>query len=210
MKTERKNLINFPNLKETLLDLRKNKQLSYQKMAEFFNSTGYKCSSRLIRDLCQDVIGDVKRSRTGKNNSFYGKSHAQQTKELISSIRIQKQLSKGHKNPMYGKKGEQCPAWRGGFSSRQAVFYASKEWQEKRLEIMNRDNFECSLCHNSVSNKHGGLNVHHIMPISVFWEGRLENDNLITLCVLCHKQTFGKEKEFEILFQDIVRTHMRI
>lgn len=36
------------------------------------------------------------------------------------------------------------------------------------------------------------------------------NNNLITLCINCHKETFGKESKMAMLFQDIVRTHRRL
>lgn len=84
------------------------------------------------------------------------------------------------------------------------------EWTSKRKEIMERDDFRCVLCGADASNKHNFFNVHHIEPLSISWEKRLANNNLVTLCVSCHKNTFGKEQEMISLFQDIVRTHRRL
>jgi hypothetical protein len=54
-------------------------------------------------------------------------------------------------------------------------------WQRKRLEIMQRDNFACTLCSDSKST----LNVHHWEYKGEPWD--VENDNLSTVCVSCHE-----------------------
>lgn len=54
-------------------------------------------------------------------------------------------------------------------------------WQKKRLEIMNRDNFSCTCCGNNEST----LNIHHKSYKNNPWE--VDNDQLVTVCVLCHK-----------------------
>lgn len=65
-------------------------------------------------------------------------------------------------------------------------FYKSKQWQEKRAEIVSRDIFcqRCKIKFNIFTYEH--LEVHHIEPLSVKWEKRLQNDNLICLCKQCH------------------------
>ena len=62
--------------------------------------------------------------------------------------------------------------------------YAEKlkdpRWQNKRLEVLNRDNFTCRMC----ADKKTQLDIHHfeygINPWSV------KNSSLITLCKHCH------------------------
>lgn len=55
------------------------------------------------------------------------------------------------------------------------------EWQKKRLEILNRDNFTCRLCGDTETTLH----VHHFEYSKVFpWN--IESDKLITLCEYCH------------------------
>lgn len=69
-------------------------------------------------------------------------------------------------------------------------------WQRKRLEIMQRDDFKCTKCGTT-----SDLNVHHLryIPGRSPWE--YEDEDLITLCGTCHKQTHEdmerKEKEQE-------------
>lgn len=64
-------------------------------------SSGFKFSKEQKEKMSQQ--------RKGENNAFYGKKHSEKTKKTISSIRIDKRLSKGENNPMYGLKGELSP-----------------------------------------------------------------------------------------------------
>jgi len=211
MKKEVKKLFeDFPNLIDLLKKLRQSDEMSYESISNYFNGLGYKCSRKLIERLYKKYKIDSKRTREGNKNSFYNKSHSEETKEKISKNKIAGEKTKGNKNPMFGKKGILSPVWKGGNSSRQVYFYSSPEWASKRFEIMSMDCFTCMLCGETANKKNGFLNVHHIIPLSVDWEQRLENNNLITLCVSCHKNTFGKEQEMISLFQDIVRTHRRL
>ena len=73
-----------------------------------------------------------------------------------------------------------------------ARFRSSGEWTAKSAEIRDRDGYLCQAClreyrgtmrrYNSV-----GISVHHIIPLAVAWEKRLDDDNLITLCGLHHE-----------------------
>lgn len=56
-------------------------------------------------------------------------------------------------------------------------------WQKKRLEILNRDNWECSICHC----KKKTLHIHHkkYLPNCDPWD--YENKLLQTLCYECHE-----------------------
>ena len=67
-------------------------------------------------------------------------------------------------------------------------FYNSKAWKDKREEIKSLDKGICQRC----LIKFGivtieNLEVHHIEPLTTKWERRLQNDNLITLCLQCHR-----------------------
>lgn len=55
-------------------------------------------------------------------------------------------------------------------------------WQNKRLEILQRDGFTCQLC----GSKDKPLNVHHIFYKKDVNPWDYENDDLITLCEHCH------------------------
>jgi hypothetical protein len=55
-------------------------------------------------------------------------------------------------------------------------------WQRKRLEILNRDNFQCQIC----EDKETTLHIHHkeYIPGKNPWE--YEDSNFITVCEDCH------------------------
>ena len=55
-------------------------------------------------------------------------------------------------------------------------------WQKKRLEIMNRDEFQCKMCFS----KENSLVVHHKVYYSKTKAWEYEDYLLITLCEKCH------------------------
>lgn len=106
--------------------------------------------------------------------------------------------------------GVLCPSWKGGTSTKRAIFYASDSWKDIRLKVFSRDNFTCKQCGFTPKNERNTLNAHHIVPLYVNWDLSLDMNNIITLCTDCHKKTFSKEKELIPFFQDIVRTSRRL
>lgn len=78
-------------------------------------------------------------------------------------------------------------------------FYKSKAWQEKRDEIVERDNNECQHCKAKgkvYCGQMGTLEVHHIQHLKDRKDLALENKNLITLCSACHNVEH-EEKGFQ-------------
>lgn len=72
-------------------------------------------------------------------------------------------------------------------------FRSTYIWQRKREEIKERDLYLCRACMDENLNERieynsEDLSVHHIVPLSVDYSLRLENDNLITLCDRHHKE----------------------
>ena len=61
-----------------------------------------------------------------------------------------------------------------------AALLLSPLWQRKRLEILQRDNFTCTLCTDSRTTLH----VHHTAYKGNPWD--IPNDQLQTLCEHCH------------------------
>ena len=71
-------------------------------------------------------------------------------------------------------------------------FRSSRIWQRKREEIKERDLYLCRACAENIpptirQYNYEELEVHHIVKLADDYERRLDNDNLITLCVLHHK-----------------------
>ena len=66
-------------------------------------------------------------------------------------------------------------------------FYKSSAWEKKRLEILERDNYECQVC------KEGGgfapaTTVHHLKHLEDRPDLALDNDNLVSVCAACHNR----------------------
>jgi len=60
----------------------------------------------------------------------------------------------------------------------------TKAWKEKRLFVLERDNYTCQLCNRKLSSKK--LHVHH-KDENKYKEVE-EVDYLVTLCRACHRQ----------------------
>jgi hypothetical protein len=66
-------------------------------------------------------------------------------------------------------------------------------WQKKRLEIFQRDNFECQHCHETSIT----LNIHHLKYIKGNNPWEYDNKYLLTLCEDCHEIDYQYRKEAE-------------
>lgn len=77
-------------------------------------------------------------------------------------------------------------------STKAYKFRSTIEWQDKRQEIKERDNFVCQICIRNLYEPErqyetDNLSVHHAIPIENDWEKRLDDDNLITSCDRHHE-----------------------
>jgi len=71
------------------------------------------------------------------------------------------------------------------------------KWQKKRLEIMERDGFQCQCCYS----KEETLAVHHKKYIKGNMPWEYHSDLLITLCNECHCMIHEEQKnENELLY----------
>lgn len=74
-------------------------------------------------------------------------------------------------------------------------FYFSTAWRKKRLEILERDNFECVMCREEgrvTTGKDTTLEIDHIKELDDYPELALEDTNLRTLCRRCHNVRHGR------------------
>jgi 5-methylcytosine-specific restriction endonuclease McrA len=93
--------------------------------------------------------------------------------------------------------GPNHPNWQGYSEG-----YYGKNWPEQRQKRLEKDGYECVVCGISQEehkSRHGrGLDVHHIQPIEDFrgentldWETANRIENLLSLCIPCHKKWEG-------------------
>lgn len=57
------------------------------------------------------------------------------------------------------------------------------EWQRKRLEIMERDEWKCCLCNDETKQLH----VHHLYYDNELKMWEYDNEVMVTVCATCHK-----------------------
>lgn len=93
----------------------------------------------------------------------------------------------GDKNGMYGKRGSEVPNWKGGCTPERQAFYISEEWKNACSVVYKRDGAKCARC--GVAGK---LHVHHVISFSVK-EKRADVNNLVLLCVKCHRFVHSKK-----------------
>lgn len=85
-------------------------------------------------------------------------------------------------------------------------FRSSKAWIDARAIVLDRDYHLCRLCFDGTfgdyRKSYGAkipLEVHHIEPLSVAFDKRIDLDNLITLCPVHHKMSDRDEVPREFL-----------
>lgn len=86
------------------------------------------------------------------------------------------------------------------------AFYNSKEWKHKRLQILERDLYECQECRERLrlaavegrklygedAKIRRATEVHHIKELKDYPTLGLNDDNLISLCARCHNDKHGR------------------
>lgn len=79
----------------------------------------------------------------------------------------------------------------------------SKAWKDIRIKILIRDKYRCKIC-----NANKKLEIHHIIPVSIKEELALDVNNLICLCINCHRRLRYKELVFSSLFKKLIKNEL--
>jgi hypothetical protein len=75
--------------------------------------------------------------------------------------------------------------------------YRDSRWQQKRLEIMERDKWTCQSCGKSGDGV--TLNVHHAYYVSGRKPWEYENELLVTYCENCHELRHATYQQLQML-----------
>ena len=97
----------------------------------------------------------------------------------------------GQANPMFGKRGEQTPNWKGGVTPERQSLYLSQEWKQAVSIVWKRDNATCQRC-GTTKQYSVTFHVHHIVSFAMK-ELRTDPNNLILLCDKCHRWVHSKK-----------------
>lgn len=94
----------------------------------------------------------------------------------------------GPENGMYGRVGEKNPNWKGGVTPERQAVYSSRAWANVVKSVWARDHGVCKRCGATPRKVH----IHHIIGFAVE-SSRCDINNLVTLCVPCHRYVHSRE-----------------
>lgn len=80
-------------------------------------------------------------------------------------------------------------------------FRNSTSWKSKTEEIKIRDKYLCQICLSNNIFNYKQIEIHHIIPLSIDWQKRLDNYNLIALCNTCHRLAETNKIDKELLLR---------
>lgn len=131
--------------------------------------------------------------------TFWMKKHGIPRRSTSETRQIKHWGASGSDNPMWNKKGELNPRWKGGITSERQSFYLSSEWKTACAAVWKRDNATCQRCALYKSESPDvPFHIHHIESFQIV-EKRADVSNLILLCEICHHWVHSKKntnKEF--------------
>jgi 5-methylcytosine-specific restriction endonuclease McrA len=110
----------------------------------------------------------------------------------ISAVRALKRWGVvGEANPMFGKRGAECPRYIDGSSPERQRMYSRSEGFQFLQDVYRRDNWTCARCGEKKGGKRS-LAAHHLKPWAGHPELRFDMSNVVSLCVRCHLWVHSK------------------
>jgi len=92
----------------------------------------------------------------------------------------------GSDNPMWNRRGELNPSWKGGVTPERQAFYTSDEWRIACSAVWKRDKATCRRCGlTKMEHADTPMHIHHIVSFADK-DLRAEITNLVLLCEVCH------------------------
>lgn len=99
--------------------------------------------------------------------------------------------------------GENHYMWKGGITPLNRKIRHSLEYRIACADSKKRDNYICQMPGCGV--RGGDLHSHHVKSFVGHPDLRFEINNLITLCVSCHRRVNRNEEKYEELFINIIK-----
>ena len=117
---------------------------------------------------------------------YWLKKHGIKTRNVSEARKIKYWGLSGSDNPMWNRRGELNPRWKGGISPERQRFYSSYEWKAACSKVWVRDKAECQRCNLKKDDQSDmPFHIHHIEPFDNI-KLRAEVSNLVLLCEVCH------------------------
>jgi 5-methylcytosine-specific restriction endonuclease McrA len=146
----------------------------------------------------QRSTGDIAREFgvTDASVLFWLRRHEIARRDVSAARKVKHWGCCGATNPMWGKKGALCANWKGGATPERQRFYESQEWKSACRAVWCRDDARCRRCGRHISEfvkpRRSPLHVHHIVSFADT-SRRADVDNLVLLCVACHRFVHSKQ-----------------
>jgi 5-methylcytosine-specific restriction endonuclease McrA len=151
--------------------------------------------SEKISNGMKKYIADNPGIRSGENNSFFGKTHTDETKQYLKETKLGKwsySAEQKNKQTENTPRRENHPNWQGGIANGE---YGPEFNKLLKLEIKESYNFTCQLC--NITNT--DLDIHHID----YDKNNNISANLIPLCKTCHGKTNYNRNRWKGLLTEI-------
>ena len=139
----------------------------------------------------QNLKGDDNHMRQpGVVNPFLGRRHTAETRKRISERALadsgRSARVTGAKNPMYGRRGKDASAWRGGRTPHYLQGRTRCELRQWRERVLARDGHRCRIC-----GRTDDVEAHHLLSYLKYPDLRAVDDNGVVLCTWCHARLDG-------------------
>ena len=132
---------------------------------------------KLKPDVCVDCLCSVYRGSVRCRKCSY-KHRTKADKLCVDCGKKINRKAVGRCLPCHNKKQDK------GLSKERTKFNASSKWAKIRVKCFERDSYTCQYC----GEVGGTLNAHHIKHYATHKRLRLDINNIVTVCVPCHRR----------------------
>lgn len=116
---------------------------------------------------------------------FWMRKHEIKGRPMDEVRRLKHWGNRGQTNPMFGRRGELHPNWRGGTTPERQRVYSSIEWAEAVKAVWARDEGICTDCGCKGERGHR-MHIHHNLPFNQHPQARTDPNYLRLVCSGCH------------------------
>lgn len=117
----------------------------------------------------------------------YCKQHFEHEAEYLAN---RQRWARAH-GKQYQRKYNNVTRYRNDTKSKQYNFYRTRQWQELRQQVLDRDHYICQYC-----GQPNSKTVDHIVPIEFDESLMASIDNLATICRKCHRLKTDFEHQY--------------
>ena len=118
---------------------------------------------------------------------FWLRKHQIPRRSVAQARAIKHWGAAGADNPMWNRRGELNPNWRGGVTADRQAFYTSASWKKACAAVWKRDKARCRRCDLRRSDALDmPFHIHHVVSFADR-ELRADPSNLVLLCEACHQ-----------------------